>query len=279
MPATTKPSVRKSNGNPAPTTNTSAPTAATSVPVDTINFDDAVEQGKKIRADILAKIDEVERGHWLLGDLADKVETRYDDRTLAKLAQKIEISSSCLKRYRDVYRAWKDISAPARQLGSYSVRKEIATHPDKEQIIRDNPNMTKREAQGLMRRYRRAKEAKEAEVKVTAQEAEWLRHDKKLFKDLVTLANDATRAAEFAYECTTDEQWRRFLKAIEPAQLMYVRLGGTMLVKLVALVEALLEQPETVDLADFVAQWNQAESERHAKAHANTQEAPTVQAS
>jgi hypothetical protein len=55
------------------------PMTDTSAPSDQINFDDAVREGKKIVARIEARNEETEHDHYLLGELADKVETSYDD--------------------------------------------------------------------------------------------------------------------------------------------------------------------------------------------------------
>jgi hypothetical protein len=274
-------SKRKANGqHPVPATETNAPIDDTSEPVTPIDYYEAVVEARRI----LEQIDVAERGYYRLGQLAHEVAKagKHGDRTMAKFAEDIGIAKCVSDRYATVYKAWKGFLAPGLKSPSYAVLRELAPHasePECQKAIRDNPDMTKRNALDLKRRLKDAEEGKAKETEETAQEAEWLRRDKKLFKDLVTLANDATRAAAFAYECTTDDQWRGFLKAIEPAQLMYVRGGGRMLVNLADLLEALLEEPETVDLAEFVAQWNRAQGERHAKAHANTQEAPTVQAS
>jgi hypothetical protein len=246
--------------------------ADTSAPTETISFDEAVIEGKAI----IAKIEEAERGQLRLGELADQLETQYGDRTLAKFAKALNIAPCTLARYRDVYRAWDGagIRAPGRL--SYAVLRELATHPDRAEIIRDRPDLTKRAAQDEMRKHKNGGQEK----KEAAQEAEWLRHNRKWFKDLVTLANEATSAAAFAHnECTTDEQWRRLLDAIEPGQLMYVGRGGRMLVWLADLLERLLEEPETVDLADLVAQWGREDDERRAQTRATAQEAPTVQVS
>lgn len=189
----------------------------TTAPTETISFDEAVREGKAI----LAKIEEAERGQLRLGELADQLETQYGDRTLAKYAKALAIAPCTLARYRDVYRAWDGagIRAPGRL--SYAVLRELATHPDRAEIIRDRPDLTKRAAQDEMRKHKNGGQEK----KEAAQEAEWLRHNRKWFKDLVTLANEATSAAAFANnECTTDEQWRRLLDAIAPGQLMYA--GG-----------------------------------------------------
>jgi len=121
-------------------------------------YQDAVLEGKEI----LKQIDAAERGQLRLGELAAKLETVYGDRTLAKFAVDLGIAKCTLARYRDVYRAWRDISAPGRESVSYAVLRELATHPDREEIIRKDPNITKREAHDQMRKLKgTAKEKQE----------------------------------------------------------------------------------------------------------------------
>jgi hypothetical protein len=59
-----------------------------------------------------------------LGELADKLEPRYGDRTVAKFAAEIGIAACTLKRCLSVYRAWKGIEAPAPL--SYAVLQELS---------------------------------------------------------------------------------------------------------------------------------------------------------
>jgi hypothetical protein len=135
--------------------------SASSTATDTITandiiipYDDAVSEGKKIVAQIN---DVTEHGHWRLGELADKADTKkYKDRTQANLAKEWGIAACTLKRYVSVYPAYKglNIGAPGPQSGSYSVRRELETHPDRGRLIRENPTMTKRDAQELMREHK-----------------------------------------------------------------------------------------------------------------------------
>ena len=72
----------------------------TSAPTDEF-FDEAVREGKEI----LAQIDQAERGQFRLGALAHQVKTKYNDRSLARFAKEIGIAKCTLERYRTVYRA------------------------------------------------------------------------------------------------------------------------------------------------------------------------------
>jgi hypothetical protein len=197
--------------------------ANTSAPTDTIPYDDAVSEGKEI----LAKIEDAERGQLRLGELADRLEPKYGDRTLAKFAKALDIAPCTLKRYLSVYRAWKGIGAPGPQSVSYSVLRELETHPDRAQIIQDRPNLTKREAHDLMRKYEGAAEEKQKQD----QEDDWLKHSRKWFKDLVALANEVHRAACVADECTS-EQLDNLLQVIDPGSLMYLHGAGRRLFNL-----------------------------------------------
>jgi hypothetical protein len=186
------------------------------------------------------------------------VEPKYGDRTLAKFAAAAIVVAPCtLARYRDVYRAWKDICAPGRELPSYSVLRELAPHANRAQIIRDNPDITKSEAHALMRKQGHAvKEQQEQE-----QEAEWQRHNRKWFKDLVELANEATRMAGVVDECTP-EQLDNLLKAVDPTMLMYVRGGGLSLIKVAtALATRLGAEEELGPHAEAEALLEQAKAE------------------
>ena len=80
---------------------TSAPTAEKS-----IAYDLAVREGKEIVA-------KREADDWRLGELADRVQPKYADRTLEKFAKAIGVAACTLERKRSVFRAWMDISEPA----------------------------------------------------------------------------------------------------------------------------------------------------------------------
>jgi hypothetical protein len=206
--------------------------ADTIPPTDAIPFDDAVVEGKEIVAKIEAAergLEDAERDKLRLGELAAKVvHPKYGDRTLAKFAKAIGVVPCTLARYRDVYRAYEDICAPGREsIPSYAVLRELATHPDRAQIIRKNSNLTKREALDIMRKFKGvAKEKQQQE-----QEDEWLRDNRRWFKDLLALANEVHRAADVVDQCTP-EQLEILLQAIDPCSLMYVRGGGRRLFKL-----------------------------------------------
>ena len=199
----------KTNGSATPTATT-----------DIIPYDDAVREGQQI----ILNIEAAERGQLRLGELADNLEPKYKDRTLAKFAAEIGVAKCTLDRYRTVYRAWRGKLAPGPNLVPYAALRELAKHPEREQIIARYPAITKRDALDLMRKHNgKAKEAKEEK-----QETEWLKHNRKWFKDLVELANDAARAANVVEQCTS-EQLEDLLKAVDAHSLQFLRRDGRML--------------------------------------------------
>jgi hypothetical protein len=191
---------------------------------EVIPYERAVREGQEIVLEIEAT---TSRCQLRLGELAHKVETKYNDRTLAKFAEEIGISACTLGRYRDVYRAFPNICAPGRKsFPSYAALRDLATHPDREQIIRENPNITKRKAHQLMRnRECDAKELREQE-----QEADWMKHNRRWFKKLCAIAREASRTAD-VLDCCSPEQLENLHNAIDPNLLMYIRGAGVRLIK------------------------------------------------
>src|SRR5262249_31110644 len=78
----------------------------------------------------------------------------------------------------------------------------------------------------LMRKREGAAKTKQEQEQ--EQEDEWLKHNRKWFKDLVAVANEASRVASVMDQCTP-EQEDNLRRVIDPALLMYVRGGGRML--------------------------------------------------
>lgn len=218
----------------------------TSVPTDSINYDAAVREAKEI----LAQIAGAESGQRRLGELADQLKTYYNDRTLAKFAKEIGVAKCTLDRYRSVYRAWKGKLAPGANI-SYAVLRELATHPEREEIIREKSDLTKREAQDLMREQKESKNknGKNKNSGNKEKEEDWIKHCRAWFKDLVALANDATRTADVLNQCTP-EQLDHLLQVVDPNLLEVVRRGGTVLIEVADLLEGLLEEPEPVRPAE-----------------------------
>jgi hypothetical protein len=114
-----------------------------------IAYDEAVREGKELVRQL-----ESEGAQLRLGELAHRHKAVHGERdTLRQYAEAIGIVLCTLERYRTTYRKWADILALGLKL-SYAVARALANHPDREAIIRENPDITKREAEALMRKYR-----------------------------------------------------------------------------------------------------------------------------
>ena len=191
--------------------------ATASAPADIIPFEDAVRECKQIRARIEGRNEDTERDHFRIGEIADKVEkTKYGDRTYAKLAERSNIAYSCLKRYLSVNRAWKGtpFGAPGPQSVSYSVLRELAALPEvaglpnRVQIVRDNPDITKREAEQLRRERKKGTASSTAQQQAQSsgqQQGGFLKDKRGYLKDVCNLAEKLRKKAEEGLEAT-DEQ-------------------------------------------------------------------------
>jgi hypothetical protein len=120
----------------------SGPTEAT---VTFIKYEVARDECKAIR-------ERAERDHWRLGEIAHKVETRYDERTLAKLSKDSGFADCTLERHRSVYRAWME--KPALGPVLYSVLRALQDHPDRYNIVTENPKLTQAKAREIMQAWR-----------------------------------------------------------------------------------------------------------------------------
>ena len=130
------------------TDNQQVESAAQDDDADSIPFNDAEHEGKEL----VHRLDSEWR-QFRLGELAHRVKPVYGEGTLRKYAEAIGIALCTLDRYRTVYRAWAPILAPGRKL-SYAVARALASHPDRAEIIRENPEITKRNAEELARQHR-----------------------------------------------------------------------------------------------------------------------------
>jgi hypothetical protein len=190
---------------------TGAPTADTSAPVERIAYHKAVVEVREL----LAQIDAAERGYYRLGQLVYEVAeaAEYGDRTLARFADDVGVAKCTLDRYANVYRSWKDKLAPGPKLPSYSVLRELtpyASDPEVAKIIRDDPNITKREALHLKRKLKGVEKEK-TKVK---QKDDWLKENRRGFRELYNHAEAASRVADVWLDCTSEKQLE-LLPAVE----------------------------------------------------------------
>jgi len=117
-------------------------------------FDDKdVAKGKELVAQLLSWDKAVELTEIELGKLADGLKPIYGDKTLARFAEAIGLSADRLNRCRSVHRAYKDkeIKGPAPKFG---VLQALQGHPDREEILANNPKLTKRQARSFMQALR-----------------------------------------------------------------------------------------------------------------------------
>jgi hypothetical protein len=215
------------------------PAADASASPKVIPYERAVSEAKEL---VLKLKDVSVHVQLRLGELADRVETKYKDRTLAHFAKDIKIATCTLARYRDVYRAWKptNICDPGRKsYPSYSVLRELATHPDKEEIIDQAPNLTKREAHIEMRKLKGAEEGQQREE----EENDWRKNNRRWFRELYKHALEVSRMVEMAVNSTPEKQ-RELLQVVEPLLLMNMGGCARNLVRFVDHFEALLEEEE-----------------------------------
>ena len=181
-----------------------------------ISYDEAVVEAREI----IKTLDD-SRHQLRLGELTALITDQGNDRTLAKFAEDIGIAVCTLQRYRSVYRAWKDIKAPGL---SYAVLRALQDHPDREQLVKNDPKITKREAEKLRRDHKGKPKNNKS--------GDWKRDEcKRWLGQIQSLANTVTRTAKaVAYE---EEETLALLREImEPALVPDLKAGGEALRKL-----------------------------------------------
>jgi hypothetical protein len=175
---------------------------------ETIPFDEAVI---KLRAAFKEKNRDDRRNQMNIGKIAAHTETKYRDQTIAKLATKLGCVSACtLKRHVSVYNAWDGMGIEAPGPVSYSVLRALQDHPDREQIVEDNPQITKREAEELRRKY----EGKPKNTKSRDWKAEERKH---WLRGVYSFANRYGRDAEAVMR---DKEVARAMRDIAEPELL-----------------------------------------------------------
>jgi len=107
-----------------------------------VPYDEAVVEAKKIMLDISDK-------QWQLGDLANRLEPKYGERTLHKFANEIGMSVTTLQIRRAVARAWPE-SFRRRNI-SFGIAQSLIAHPDRFKIVDETPSLTVEEARKIAR--------------------------------------------------------------------------------------------------------------------------------
>jgi hypothetical protein len=196
-----------------------------------IDYDEAVAEGKQILAGI-----ESSRGRLMrLGELADQVKKDYGGHRLKAFAKDIGIAACTLARCRSVYRAWEGKEAPAPV--SYSVMQELQDHDHRLELVRNNPNMTKREARRIMRRQQ--KERAQANFA-----SHLLEEQKRWFRSVVRHAGEALRDASITDGEISPTIRRALREVIEPKVLPTLTEAGEALIRLAAYLEQLGNEEE-----------------------------------
>jgi hypothetical protein len=188
-------------------------------------YDAAVAEGKQI----VQKIERAESGRMRLGELADRVRTKYGENKLKQYAKEIGMALCTLERSRSVWRAWKDKSATP---PNFSVAQELQTLPNCAQIVKSNPNITVREA----RKERLAHKEREQ------QQANPVDKMKKRFEDLLLHVSKVVGDAEIIK--FDAEQRRNLKKAItQPALLSELLEGERQCKAIYEFLKRLVDEP------------------------------------
>jgi hypothetical protein len=198
----------------------------------TIAWDDAVGEAKEI----LARIEAAEQSNMRLGELAAKVETKYKDHTLAKFAKAIGRPACTVARWRDVYRAWNP--APGRELpsASYAVLRELATHPKREELVRENPKMTKVQASKEMRDYRSKDKGDNKDKKPT-------KNAKKLVQDVKFYSESLSRTVAVIEQCS-DEQQQKIAELLGMDELESLKTTYESATEIIYRLEQMLDEQQ-----------------------------------
>lgn len=199
------------------------PTTVVMTEPDPVIYDQAVAEAKQIIADLESSRSPLMR----LGELADQVIIVYGEGRLKRFADDIGMVACTLERCRSVFRAWRTKEAPAPVL-SYSVAQELQAHPQRFELIKKKPDMTKREARSIMRRFR--KEQLSAADHLLAEQERWWRavllHASKVLQDAAVADGEISPAL------------RQMLReVVQPLLLPNLREAGEALIKLAAFLK------------------------------------------
>ena len=200
----------------------------------TIAYDDkAIAKGKKLAAIFKA-------AEWEPGKLADQLEPKYGDKTLARFAKDIGLDAVQLSRCHSTYRAWKGkkIKEPAPK---FAVLQALQAHPKRERIINNRPNLTRAEARTLASNYRQAQ----------AQDPDWRVNETRRFYSAAV--KHAQEAIKYGFPAVVDmnpDVLRQAIDNIDQATAA-LRLGGNALLTLADAVEQALAPPPALPAPMF----------------------------
>lgn len=116
------------------------------VPVQSsgLNYEQAVEEAKVI-------VSRVQKDLWRLAEIAFSLEPKYGDLTLARFAEEVGLSYRTIRAYRQIYEKFKDTKW---QRLPFWTAAELVTVPNAEQVIEENPKITRQEARAIAKEAR-----------------------------------------------------------------------------------------------------------------------------
>jgi hypothetical protein len=114
-----------------------------------ITWDEAVEEGKRLIVDL-------ESSQMRLGEIADRIQPKYGESTLAQYAQELKMNLNTLQNLRSVYRTWHE-DLNVKSIPKFSVAKALVGHPDRAKIVEERPDITEREAKEETKKFKAQK--------------------------------------------------------------------------------------------------------------------------
>jgi hypothetical protein len=155
------------------------------------DYDDWVAEAKRL-------IEAMQYYERKLGELADRVETKYDEEKLAEFARDIGVELTSVIRWRSVYRAYKDAPKEILEETSPGVLQALQGHPGRYEILEQNHDLTVREARTRMKDYRLGQgipePEPEPEPEPAQQEPQPVIESRRWFTKPVTLAKMAVES-------------------------------------------------------------------------------------
>jgi hypothetical protein len=214
---------------------------------DAISYDAAVTEGKEL-------VKEIKSNQMRLGELADRLQPKYGDKTLERFAKAIGIKAATVERWRSTYRKQK--GKPATEPVSPSVLKALQglPQPVQDKILKEKPNLTVREAHTHARDYRAAHPAQgeftpeslvpqQDQTSASAEQEDWrLRDARPWFAKAHQHAAEATNYSYVNEDYLEPTVLRAAIENLDQF-LAALRAGGAALIGLADKVERKLAPP------------------------------------
>jgi hypothetical protein len=126
------------------------------------------------------------------------------------------------------------------------VRRELATLDDREQIIRDNPEITKREAEQLRRERKKGTASSSAQQQARSSGKHFLKDKRGYLKDICNSQEKVRRKAQEGLDAT-DEQLDDLAQVAGELNLLNLRADAKVVVELADLILGKRRQLEEKD--------------------------------